>query len=369
MRSRISGARGTRSRKTRSCAFSGRSLSWSLLSAPSLVRTSITRALMSFSFSARATETRWWPSRTKWRSPMRKTSIGGIASPRLRASAMRSQRPRVPGEGRKSRSTSPRRRSTVPTIESSGMTCSPRSTREVAPSAATTSSKGSMCETSSGSKRSREASRESTRRRRSRSKAIFASSRGRPVLTSHRDPRLERGDALAVGFQQIVHQSLNLVHRQLGPSMGVEHGRLVDRVAPSGERRLHGQTLDVDVGLNQRRELARERAHRLRLDPGRGRQARHLHAAVGGQVVDQQALAGAVRDVAVEAEGRAALAGGDDVGAVLMAALDADRAAALELGAQALPGRDLPLAAARVLVERDVERLDQVLAPVLDEPW
>ena len=40
-------------------------------SAPSLVRTSVTRALMSFSFSARATETRWWPSRTKCRSPMR----------------------------------------------------------------------------------------------------------------------------------------------------------------------------------------------------------------------------------------------------------------------------------------------------------
>src|SRR4051812_11034582 len=110
-----------------------------------------------------------------------------MASPRLRASAIRSQRPRVPGEGRKSRSNSPRRRSTVPTIESSGITCSPRSTRLVAPSAATTSSKGSMCETSSGSKRSREASRDSTRRRRSRSKAIFASSRGSPVLTSQGD--------------------------------------------------------------------------------------------------------------------------------------------------------------------------------------
>src|SRR3954468_23253933 len=100
---------------------------------------------------------------------------------------MRSQRPRVPGEGRKSRSNSPRRRSTVPTIESSGITCSPTSTRLVAPSAATTSSKGSMCETSSGSKRRREASRDSTRRRRSRSKAIFASSRGSPVLTSQGD--------------------------------------------------------------------------------------------------------------------------------------------------------------------------------------
>ena len=43
----------------------------SSLSAPSLVRTSVTRALMSFSFSARATETRWWPSRTKCRLPTR----------------------------------------------------------------------------------------------------------------------------------------------------------------------------------------------------------------------------------------------------------------------------------------------------------
>ena len=112
-----------------------------------------------------------------------KTSIGGIASPRLRASAIRSQRPRVFGEGRKERSNSPWRRSTVPTIASSGITCSPVDARLVAPSAATTSSKGSMCETSSASKRIRDASRDRARRRRSLSKAIFASSRGWPVLT------------------------------------------------------------------------------------------------------------------------------------------------------------------------------------------
>ena len=90
---------GTRSWKTRSWRLSGRSRICSSRSAPSLVRTSMTLALMSLSPSARATETRWWPSWTKCRSPIRKTSIGGIASPRLRASAIRSQRPRVFGRG------------------------------------------------------------------------------------------------------------------------------------------------------------------------------------------------------------------------------------------------------------------------------
>ena len=98
---------------------------------------------------------------------------------------MLSQRPRTPGEaGRNERSNSPWERSTVPTIESSGMVCTPRSRWLRRPSAATTSSKGSMTDTSSGSLRRREAIEDSARRRRSRANTARASASGNPVSMS-----------------------------------------------------------------------------------------------------------------------------------------------------------------------------------------
>ena len=78
--------------------------------------------------SARATDTRWWPSWTKCSSPIRYTSIGGIVWPRRRAVAIRSQRQRTPGEvGRNLRSNSPCRRATVPTMLSSRISRMPMS--------------------------------------------------------------------------------------------------------------------------------------------------------------------------------------------------------------------------------------------------
>ena len=50
--------------------------------------------------SARATDTRWWPSFTKCSSPIRYTSIGGMAVPRRWAAAIRSQRVRTLPGGR-----------------------------------------------------------------------------------------------------------------------------------------------------------------------------------------------------------------------------------------------------------------------------
>ena len=67
----------------------------------------------------------------------------------------------------------------------------------------------------------------------------------------------------------------------------VEHRRVVDVLAPAGERGLDGQLLHVDVGLDQRGELRRQRADRLRLDAVPVDEARHLDAAAGRQVVDQ----------------------------------------------------------------------------------
>src|SRR3954462_3933303 len=46
-----------------------------------------------------ATDTRWCPSRTKYRSPILNSETGGIDSPRRCAAAMRSQRLRRRGEG------------------------------------------------------------------------------------------------------------------------------------------------------------------------------------------------------------------------------------------------------------------------------
>ena len=102
--------------------------------------------------------------------------------------------------------------------------------------------------------------------------------------------------------------------------------------------------------------------------PRSRRHARHLDAAVARQVVDQPAAVHGVGHVAVEGERLAGLARADDVGAVLDAGLGRHRAAVTQPRAQRLPLGDLCLAAARVLVERDVEALDEIGARRLDEP-
>src|SRR5918997_6708915 len=127
-----------------------------------------------------ATDTRWCPSRTKYSSPTWYSDTGGSASPRRWAAAIRSQRERRRGDvGRKPRSKSAAR-STVPTIESSGTTCSPRSSRPTTPSASITSSNGRMSPTSSGSRRSRRATSASRRARRAREKSPWASAEEKP---------------------------------------------------------------------------------------------------------------------------------------------------------------------------------------------
>src|SRR4051794_29350602 len=94
---------------------------------------------------------------------------------------MRSQRVRTRDVvGRNSRS-KPLRRSTVPTIESSGSACSPRSRSPVRPSAPTTSSKGRITSMSPRSRVRKRARRETAWRRRARRKSSWASAEVRPV--------------------------------------------------------------------------------------------------------------------------------------------------------------------------------------------
>ena len=66
-RARAAGGSGTRSRNTRSWRLSGSSRARRSGAAPTAVRTSRTWASIVGSPNARATETRWWPSSTKWR--------------------------------------------------------------------------------------------------------------------------------------------------------------------------------------------------------------------------------------------------------------------------------------------------------------
>ena len=81
-----------------------------------------------------------------------------MAWPRRRAVAIRSHRQRTPGEvGRNLRSNSLWRRATVPTMLSSRISWMPMSRSLRRPSAATTSSNGSIIDTSSGSNRMRDA--------------------------------------------------------------------------------------------------------------------------------------------------------------------------------------------------------------------
>ena len=92
---------------------------------------------------------------------------------------------------------------------------------------------------------------------------------------------------LIVAVDELVHQRGDLVERQLGRRVRVEHGGALGGVARAGERRLDGERLHVDVGLHQRGEMGRQRADRLGRDAARVGHAGHLDAAARRQVVDQ----------------------------------------------------------------------------------
>ena len=116
--------------------------------------------------------------------------------------------------------------------------------------------------------------------------------------------------------------------------------------------------------------MARERADGLRFQtPRTGRDARHLDAAVGRQVVDQRPARERVRHVAVERERNSPVSHARTISAPyspLGPAVNLDPAD--EPCLHRLPLRDLLLAPAHVLVERNREALDEIRPPALDEP-
>jgi hypothetical protein len=74
-----------------------------------------------------------------------------------------------------------------------------------------------------------------------------------------------------VGLVEVVHEPPDLVERELGGRVRVEHRGVVGRIPAATERCLDGQALDVDVGLHEGGHMARELAHGERLDAARGR--------------------------------------------------------------------------------------------------
>jgi len=89
-----------------------------------------------------------------------------------------------------------------------------------------------------------------------------------------------------VRLEQRVDQVADLVERELAGGVGIEHRRVPGGLAAPGQRGLDREALDVHVRLHQRGEVARQGPDRLRRDAVRARDARHLDAAVAGQVVD-----------------------------------------------------------------------------------
>ncbi len=59
-------------------------------------------------------------------------------------------------------------------------------------------------------------------------------------------------------LKQVVHQAPNLVQRQLGGSVRIEHRGLVDVLALAGKRSLHRQRLHIHVCLQDRSKLLRQ---------------------------------------------------------------------------------------------------------------
>ena len=90
-----------------------------------------------------------------------------------------------------------------------------------------------------------------------------------------------------LGGEQFVDHRPDLVQRADRRRQRIEHDRVVDVLLLAAQRRLHGQALDVDVRLVDRRALRRQRTEPRRLDPVAVDQAGDFDAAASGQVVDQ----------------------------------------------------------------------------------
>src|SRR5436190_20732871 len=83
---------------------------------------------------------------------------------------------------------------------------------------------------------------------------------------------------LRVGRQELVDEVVDLLERQLCGGVGIEHRGVVDVLEIPGQGGLDGESLNIDVRLDQGGELRRQGAEGLGPDPARVRNAGHLDA-------------------------------------------------------------------------------------------
>ena len=138
--------------------------------------------------------------------------------------------------------------------------------------------------------------------------------------------------------------------------MGLQHGRHVDVLPLLGDRRLDGQQLGIDVGHVHGRQLDRQLANVAGVHAPVVHQAGHLHAGVGGQVVDQPG----VEHVAADLVGIAGDNGFHDIGGVLPGTLVGHLAVVQDVFLLLFPALDLVYAAAGILVQGNVELLNEL---------
>ena len=172
---------------------------------------------------------------------------------------------------------SPGCESTVPTIVSSRIVCRPSRRSPRQPRAATTSSNGRMRLTSSGSRRSRWASRASTWRRRTRRKSFSTSARGKPVSAGIALPAARESRPTARAGAGVARPARSRPDLEQVPAGHVADERAAQPDGPGA----HAVRVHVPVQQHGRAAAPRpaRAAPRTRGAPGRRRRRRRRAAA------------------------------------------------------------------------------------------
>ena len=147
--------------------------------------------------------------------------------------------------------------------------------------------------------------------------------------------------------------------------MRIHHRGVIDVIAIFGEDRLREQRLHVDIGLHQRRQMRRQRAHFGRLDAVGVHQAGHFHTAALRQVVDEII----VSHVAVHHAWLAGPDGVHDGAGIFAGGFHLNALPALIALQLLMPVGQLLDAAFRVFIQRHFIASEKVIAARLDKPW
>lgn len=99
-----------------------------------------------------------------------------------------------------------------------------------------------------------------------------------------------------MGVEQRIDQFVDLVQIKLGGGMGIKHRCMMDMLAFARHQSLDHAGLDVDVGLDQRRQMDWHSTDGNRPNAVAIDEARNLDDTVGRQVLDQRAI----DDVAID---------------------------------------------------------------------